>query len=273
MPELPEVEITRRGIAGMIGGKTVTEVHIRNGSLRWPVDANLAQKLVGHEVLRVERRGKYLLLGFSQGTLIIHLGMSGFFRLLKAQGAPGRHDHIDLVFDGDLCLRYNDTRRFGAFLWTDSDPSEHPLLKNLGPEPLGASLDGAYFFKRSRGGRGSVKNFLMDQTVVAGVGNIYASETLFQAGILPDRRAGDLDSDDWNRLVAALKDVLSTAVTAGIQTLDPFFSGDADVKLGYFPLKFKVYDRQGEPCPRCGTPLARFIQGGRASYFCPGCQR
>ena len=257
----------------MIGGKIITAVHIRNGSLRWPVDANLSQKLVGHEVLRVERRGKYLLFRFSQGTLIIHLGMSGFFRLLKARGVADRHDHIDLVFDGDLCLRYNDTRRFGAFLWTDSDSSEHPLLKNLGPEPLCASLDGAYLFKRSRGGRVSVKNFLMDQNVVAGVGNIYASETLFQAGILPDRRAGDLNLDDWTCVVAALMDVLSTAVNAGNQTLDPFFSGHADIKLGYFPLNFKVYDRQGEPCPRCGTPLAKFIQGGRASYFCPGCQR
>jgi formamidopyrimidine-DNA glycosylase len=270
MPELPEVETTRRGIAPHLIGRTIERLICRVPQLRWPLpEASLS--LAGEQVLAVERRAKYLLLRCSGGTLILHLGMSGHLRLIAA-GTPAQvHDHVDLVFTDGTALRLNDARRFGALLWTPDDPHLHPLLVELGPEPFAAEMDGDYLYDRSRGRKGAIKPFLMDQQVVVGVGNIYASEALFRAGIDPRRPAGSISLARYERLAETIRQVLTEAIAAGGTTIRDFT--DAGGKPGYFARQLKVYGREGEACPGCGRPIIQLRLGGRSTYFCRKCQK
>lgn len=270
MPELPEVETTRCGIAPHLVGRRIEEVIVRQGRLRWPVPRGLAGRLRGQRLQAVGRRGKYLLLGFDQGTLLVHLGMSGSLRIVPAHTPAGRHDHLDLCFSGGRVLRLTDPRRFGAVLWSGGDPLAHPRLAALGPEPLDEAFDGAYLYRRSRGRRGAVKPFIMDGKLVVGVGNIYANEALFAAGIHPARAAGRIGRERYERLAEAIKTVLHAAIAQGGTTLRDFVGGDG--RPGYFAQQLAVYGREGAPCPRCATPIRQTTLGQRASYYCPHCQ-
>lgn len=271
MPELPEVETTRRGIEPHIKRHTVTDVVVRQSKLRWPVPRGLKQKLVGHKIEKVERRAKYLLLRFDHGTLILHLGMSGSLRLVKASSTAGKHDHFDLVVDSGKVLRLTDPRRFGAVIWTRNDPGDHELLKSLGPEPLDEVFNTDYLFSRSRGRIGTIKQFIMDGKIVVGVGNIYASESLYLAGINPRTSAGKISRERLDRLVVAIKQVLAEAIKQGGTTLRDFVGGDG--KPGYFAQQLKVYGREGEACPGCGGTVKQVVLGQRASFYCPRCQK
>lgn len=269
MPELPEVEVTRRGIAPHLVGRRITSVAVREPRLRWPVPAAV-RRLAGRTVRGVARRGKYLLLDCGDGHLILHLGMSGSLRVVDAGEPPGRHDHVDIALGARL-LRLRDPRRFGAVLWTGADPATHPLLRRLGVEPLSKAFDGRRLHALCRGRRTSIKQLLMDGRLVVGVGNIYASESLFLAGISPRRRAGTLAAARCGRLADAIKQVLRAAIRAGGSTLRDFVGGDG--ASGYFQAQHRVYDRAGKPCRRCGAPVRRLVQGQRATFYCPACQR
>jgi len=271
MPELPEVETTRRGIAPHISGQTVRDVVVRNRRLRWPVPRRLAAGLPGHTIRAVERRGKYLLLRCDNGTVIVHLGMSGSLRIVPAATPAGKYDHVDLVLTNGSCLRLRDPRRFGAVLWTTTDPLRHKLLKDLGPEPLADALSGDCLYERSRGRTTAVKQFLMDSRVVVGMGNIYVNEALFRAGVHPLRAAGRISRERYRRLAQAIKQVLRAALKAGGTTLRDFARSDGSP--GYFKLKLRVYGRAGLPCPACHRPLAHLRQGQRSTYYCKHCQR
>lgn len=270
MPELPEVEVTRRGLAAQLPGRTVTAVTLRDGRLRWPVPAGLPQLLQGRRLQAIERRAKYLLLRFEHGTLLLHLGMSGSLRVLPAATPPAKHDHLDLLF-GSTAMRLRDPRRFGAVLWAEGDGSSHPLLAGLGVEPLSEAFDGARLYSLTRGRRAAIKLVLMDARVVAGVGNIYASESLFRAGIRPGTAAQRLSRARCERLVQAVRATLQDALAAGGSTLRDFIGTDG--AAGYFQQQYFVYDRAGEPCRRCGRPIRALRQGQRSTFFCPGCQR
>ena len=274
MPELPEVETVRRGIAPLVTGRRVTGIVVRRGDLRWPVPvADLERSLPGRTIREVTRRGKYLLfgLGESDGWLLLHLGMSGVLRFLAPSPPPipGRHDHVDILLSAGL-LRLTDPRRFGALLWCPESPSQHPLLHHLGPEPLSDDFDGSHLYRRSRGRRLAVKNLIMDGRVVVGVGNIYAAEALFRAGLHPALAADALSQTACHRLAAAVRAVLAEAIGQGGTTLRDFQR--ADGRPGYFRQALRVYGRAGQPCPGCGTLLATVRLGGRASVFCPHCQ-
>ena len=245
-------------------------VIVRHRQLRWPVPRGLATRLRDQRIHVIDRRGKYLLLRCDTGTLILHLGMSGSLCLIDAATAAGKHDHFDLILDNGRALRLTDPRRFGAVLWTAHDPMQHELLRDLGPEPLGKTFDGAYLFARSRGRKGAIKQFIMDGKVVVGVGNIYANEALFRAGIHPARAAGRLSLEHCQRLVAAIKEVLREAIAQGGTTLRDFVGSDG--KPGYFAQQLRVYDRAGKPCPICGTTIKQLRQGQRSTYYCPHCQ-
>ncbi|NLO81185.1 MAG: bifunctional DNA-formamidopyrimidine glycosylase/DNA-(apurinic or apyrimidinic site) lyase [Xanthomonadaceae bacterium] len=270
MPELPEVETTRRGIAPYVEGRRVRTVVVREPRLRWPVPAELSQ-LHGQTVISLERRGKYLLFRTAAGAMIMHLGMSGSVRVLLSPQPPRRHEHVDIVMEDGALLRYQDPRRFGCILWTAGDPLRHPLLRDLGPEPLGPGFGGDHLHRLSRGRRSPVKTFLMDAQVVVGVGNIYANEALFRAGILPSRPAGRISRERYQRLAAAVQEVLRAAIAAGGTTLRDFI--DSDGKPGYFSQELHVYGRAGEPCTGCGEPVRLSRLGQRATYYCPRCQR
>lgn len=269
MPELPEVETTCRGIKPHITGSQLSQVRVRQARLRWPVTPGLQQILAGQTLHSVSRRGKYLLLGFDSGTLLIHLGMSGSLRVLPDNTPAGKHDHVDLVFS-DQCLRFHDPRRFGAILWTAEPPEQHQLLQHLGPEPLDAAFNGAYLHKLASRRRVTVKNLLMDGRVVVGVGNIYANESLFMAGILPQRQCKRIALPRYQRLAACVKQVLAAAIEQGGTTLQDF--QQADGKPGYFAQKLQVYGRTDMPCPLCGHTIRHKIIGQRSSFYCPGCQ-
>lgn len=272
MPELPEVETTRRGIAPHLTGRQVQAVIVREPRLRWPVDPALARELTGRAIASVRRRGKYLLLGTDGGTLILHLGMSGSLRILPADTAPGKHDHLDIVLDDGRCLRLRDPRRFGAAFWTREDPERHARLRGLGPEPLDPErFHGDYLYAASRGRRQAVKTFLMDSRVVVGVGNIYANEALFVAGIRPTVAAGRISRQRYLRLADAITEVLARAIEAGGTTLRDFL--DSEGKPGYFRQQLLVYGRGGEPCSQCGTTLSEVRLGQRATTYCSRCQR
>ena len=271
MPELPEVETTRRGIEPYIKGAMVTDVIVRQRQLRYPVPPVLLTDLPGQCIKAVERRGKYLLIGTDAGTVIIHLGMSGNLRLLELTAPVEKHDHLDIVIENEFCLRFHDPRRFGAVLWTCDDPAEHKLLASLGPEPLGKSFSGEYLYERSRKRRQSIKQFIMDSHIVVGVGNIYASEALFLAGIRPRLAAGKISRQRCDELVKAIKKILRAAIKQGGTTLRDFVGGTG--KPGYFKQRLNVYGRAGEPCSRCETPIKQLRLGQRASYYCPHCQR
>jgi formamidopyrimidine-DNA glycosylase len=271
MPELPEVETTRRGIRRALRGRRIAEFVLRNHRLRWPVDRKLVQVLPGQHVRDVRRRAKYLLIDLDRGTLIAHLGMSGSMRVLPCETPWLKHDHYEIRLDGGRCLRFNDPRRFGSLHWVTGDPLEHPLLAGLGPEPLGRDFDGAYLAGHAKGRKVAVKQFLMDQRVVVGVGNIYASEALFRAGIHPRRAAGKVSAERYARLAAAVRDVLGDAIRQGGTTLRDYVN--ADGTPGYFRQRLYVYERDGQPCRRCGTSIRKLTQGQRSTYFCPSCQK
>ncbi len=269
MPELPEVETTRRGIEPHLRGQRIERVILRRRQLRWPVPDAL-HELRGQAIESVERRAKYLLLHAAPGSAIVHLGMSGSLRLAQIDEAPRSHDHIELQLASGLALRYHDPRRFGCWLWCEEDPLGHPLLAGLGPEPLEGGFDGAHLFRLSRKRKVAVKAFLMSNSVVVGVGNIYASEALFRAGIRPGRAAGRLTRDDCERLAAAVIGVLRAAIDMGGTTLRDFLHSRGEP--GYFAQSLDVYGRAGEPCHRCGARIRHKLIGQRASCYCPKCQ-
>lgn len=269
MPELPEVETSRRGIAPHIVGATVSSVIIRERRLRWPVSESVDQGLPGATVTSVGRRAKYLLINTTQGTAIIHLGMSGSVTIVDNGTPAGVHDHVDIEFDSGRSLRFRDPRRFGSLHWS-TNPLEHSLIRDLGPEPLSKDFDGHYLWVQSRGRRVAIKQFIMNAKVVVGVGNIYASESLFIAGIHPKRAAGRIALHRYERLSSAIKDVLERAIKAGGTTLRDFYGSDGEA--GYFQQQLEVYDRADEHCRRCDTLITAIVQGQRSTYYCKKCQ-
>ncbi len=271
MPELPEVETTRRGLEPLLVGRTILAVQVYNRSLRWPVSPGLAAGLRGRTVHAVRRRSKYLLVDCTAGTLILHLGMTGHLRVVAAAEPLRKHDHVALRLDDGQSLRFNDSRRFGAVLWTTANPLDHPLLKDLGPEPFDAAFTGELLARRAQGRVVAVKPFLMDARTVVGVGNIYASEALFRAGIDPCRAAGKVSRTAWKRLVAAVRAVLAEAIAAGGTTIRDFANSAGEP--GYFRINLKVYGRAGEPCVTCNTPVSQVRLGQRSTYFCANCQK
>lgn len=271
MPELPEVETTRQGILPHIRQQVVSKVIIREARLRWPVSPELNTALAGATITDVSRRGKYLLVGTARGTLLIHLGMSGSLRILPGPAPAGKHDHVDICFGNGSVLRFTDPRRFGCLLWLDGSEARHKLLDSLGPEPLGASFTGDYLCQLSRARKIPVKSFIMDSRVVVGVGNIYANEALYQAGIHPRRPAGRISRARYRLLADAIREVLGRAIKAGGTTLRDFT--DSSGKPGYFKQSLNVYGRAGQPCRNCGAPLKEIRLGGRSTVYCGHCQR
>jgi len=271
MPELPEVETTRRGIEPWLVGRRIEALTVREWRLRWRVPRGLPARIGGARVESVGRRAKYLLIGTDAGTLIWHLGMSGSLRVLDAASPPLAHDHVDLVLDSGKCLRFNDPRRFGCLLFTAEEPARHRLLRGLAVEPLSDAFTGDALWRRARGRRASIKAFIMDSRTVAGVGNIYASEALFRAGIRPGLAAGRVSRARMDALVKSIREVLTEAIGAGGTTLRDYV--DASGMPGYFRQRLFVYERTGKPCRRCRTPVRQFTQGARSTYWCPRCQR
>ena len=266
MPELPEVETTRLGLLPRLRGRVLKRIVVRNPRLRWPVPDDLEARLAGLTLNSLARRGKYLLFDFGAVTQIVHLGMSGSLRFAGPEEPPALHDHVDWLFDDGTTLRLRDPRRFGAVLWTD-DAARHPLLAHLGPEPLTPAFDAAYLHAQCQRRSVAIKQVIMDAQVVVGVGNIYASESLFHAGIRPGTAARRLSRPACARLAAAIRQVLTAAIAAGGSSLRDYVASDGE--LGYFQLQTRVYDRAGLPCKICATPIRRIVQGQRASFYCP----
>lgn len=271
MPELPEVETTRRGIEPHILGEAIEALVVREPRLRWPVPADLPEKLRNLAIRCVRRRGKYILLDTDAGTLILHLGMSGSLRITHPDAPLKKHDHFDVLFGNGLCLRFHDPRRFGCLLWTEDEPETHPLLADLGPEPLTPDFTGRHLHDLAAGRSLAVKLFIMDSHVVVGVGNIYANESLFRAGILPNRAAGRVSFDRYERLAQAIKAVLLASIEQGGTTLRDFVNEAGNP--GYFRQTLQVYERAGEPCRHCGAAIKLGRLGQRATYWCGRCQR
>jgi formamidopyrimidine-DNA glycosylase len=270
MPELPEVETTRRGLLPHVVGRRIERVLLRRPDLRWPIPHAITSRLPGQRIDTIRRRAKYLLLDTAAGSALLHLGMSGSLRVLPAGTPPRLHDHVDMVLDSGQVLRFNDPRRFGCLLW-QAPGDTHPLLAGLGPEPLEEVFDGDYLFARSRGRSTPVKAFLMDQAIVVGVGNIYATEALFRAGIAPLRAAGSISRRRYATLAAEVKDILTYAITRGGTTLRDFLNPDG--APGYFEQELLAYGRGGAPCLRCGRTLRQASIGQRTSVWCAHCQR
>lgn len=270
MPELPEVETTRRGVQPYIEGQAITKMVVRHRGLRWPVPEGLETLVCGQTVDHVDRRAKYLLLRCDTGTLIIHLGMSGRLRVLDNDDNIGKHDHVDIYFSNGHVLRFTDPRRFGAVLWAEDDTDSHPLIAHLGPEPLSEHFDADYLYQRAKGRSSNIKSFIMNGEVVVGVGNIYANEALFLAGIHPAKAAGKISKKKMAGLVEAIKLVLDKALLAGGTTLRDFRRSDG--KPGYFTQELHVYGRQNQPCLICEHPISCIRQAQRATYFCQQCQ-
>jgi formamidopyrimidine-DNA glycosylase len=271
MPELPEVETTRRGITPYIEGQTVKRVIIRQPRLRWPVPENLEQILKGLRIQAVSRRAKYLLLATDAGTLLLHLGMSGSLRIISDGQTAGKHDHIDFIFADEIILRFNDPRRFGAALWTTEPAEQHPLLKDLGPEPLLEDFSGDLLYDLSRNKKTPIKSFIMDSHIVVGVGNIYANEALFMAGIHPARQAGKISLSRYQKLAGCIQVILRQAIEQGGTTLRDFVNEAG--KPGYFQQQLNVYGRVGLPCTRCQQILKEIRLANRSTVFCSDCQR
>ena len=271
MPELPEVETVRRGISPTLIHQTITQIEIRRSNLRWPIPQNLATELIGLTVLDIQRRGKYLLFITEKGTLILHLGMSGRLQLFQhPPPAPKPHDHVDILFSNQWTLRYTDPRRFGCILWTAESAGDHPLLHQLGPEPLSSQFNGDYLFQRSSNRKMPVKSFIMDSQIVVGIGNIYANEALFEAEIAPLAAAGSIDRSRYQKLAQACKHVLKKAIKAGGTTLNDF--QNARGEPGYFSQQLMVYGRGGQSCIRCNATLIEIRIGQRSTVYCPQCQ-
>ena len=269
MPELPEVEVTRLGISRHLIGNKVARVLVHSAKLRSQVPADLPRLMTGQSIQALERRGKYLILRCDVGSLLLHLGMTGHLRILPGGRTAGPHDHFDLLLDSGAILRMNDVRRFGSIHWTATDPLRHRLLAGIGPEPLSDAFGGESLYQKSRGRKVAVQPFIMNAAVVAGVGNIYAAESLFRCGLLPTTSAGSLSSTDCLQLAAAIKETLSDSIATGSAVMD-FCREDA--KLVYFPQTLFVYDREGEPCRQCGGAIVRGRFGNRSTFFCPVCQ-
>ncbi|MDF3920428.1 bifunctional DNA-formamidopyrimidine glycosylase/DNA-(apurinic or apyrimidinic site) lyase [Salinicola salarius] len=270
MPELPEVETTRRGIAPHVEGQEIVEVIVRQRRMRVPVPDDLESTLIGARFGELSRRAKYLLLPLGERTLLWHLGMSGSLRIARVGDTPKKHDHVDIVFEGGHILRYHDPRRFGFVDWLKGDAATDTRLSRLGPEPLSPDFDGQRLYRLSRGRRAAMKTFIMDNAVVVGVGNIYATEALFMAGIDPRRAAGRVSLERFERLAEAIKTVLAAAITQGGTTLRDFVSGTGEP--GYFAQRLNVYGRAGEPCRHCGLELRHMVLGQRATVYCTLCQ-
>jgi formamidopyrimidine-DNA glycosylase len=271
MPELPEVETTRRGLVPHVVGRRIRDVVVRNHSLRWPVPRDLSRRLRGEQVLAIRRRGKYLLFDCPKGHLLAHLGMSGRLSIVPSSRKAEIHDHVDVRLEGDVTMRLTDPRRFGAMLWLAAPAEEHALLRGLGLEPLESGFNGTALRTLAKGRRVAVKQFLMNGRIVTGVGNIYASEALFEARVHPARRAGSISAQRWEAIAAAVRGTLERALAAGGSTLRDFAS--AEGRPGYFQNDFAVYGREGEPCKRCGTRIRADRQGQRSTFYCPRCQR
>jgi formamidopyrimidine-DNA glycosylase len=277
MPELPEVEVTRLGVAPHLEGRLVDSVLLRRDGLRWPFPPALPALLAGKRILTVGRRGKYLLIHFAHGTLIVHLGMSGHLRVLPPGTELKKHDHFDLVVGsgaGQQVLRLHDPRRFGAVLWHPNEDGEldsHLLLRGLGVEPLEDGFSGELLFRASRKRSAPVKQFLLAGDVVVGVGNIYACESLFRAGINPKTAAGRISRGRYDKLAVAIRDILAEAIVQGGSTLRDFIAVNG--RSGYFQQTYFVYDREGVPCRNCGAPVRRIVQGQRSTFYCVNCQK
>lgn len=271
MPELPEVETTLRGLAPHLTGQRIADVIIRHPQLRWPVPENLPGLLRGQVIRTLRRRAKYLLLEFDHGTLILHLGMSGSLRVLPVGTPHEKHDHFDLLLASGQLMRLRDPRRFGAVLWCDGDVAQHPLLKQLGPEPLQKDFDAEHLYRAMRKKTAAIKLVIMDSHVVVGVGNIYASEALFRAGIRPQLAAGKLSKPRCAKLVREIRATLAAAIKKGGSTLRDFVNSAGEP--GYFQQYYFVYGRAGEPCRKCGTRIKQIRQGQRSTFYCPVCQK
>jgi len=271
MPELPEVETTRRGIAPHIEGQQVSQVIVRQGKLRWPVSPEVSTLLPSLRIQQVRRRAKYLLLDTNKGTLIIHLGMSGSLRITDASTEPEKHEHIDIIFTNNTCMRYKDPRRFGSFLWSSSPVEKHKLIQLLGPEPLSDLFNIGDFYPKIQLKKAPIKSVIMDGHIVVGVGNIYASEALFKSGIHPKRAANNISKKRLINLVSAIKDILALAIEQGGTTLKDFVNSSGNP--GYFQQKLSVYGRANKPCLVCDTPIKQVVIAQRSTFYCPQCQR
>lgn len=270
MPELPEVETTRKGITPKTLNQTIRAIEIRHTQLRWPVDQQQTSKLPGLVITSIKRRGKYLLLETPQGHIIIHLGMSGVLRVLPHDTPLKKHDHIDLVLENGYLLRYHDPRRFGAWIWYTDDILTHPLLSKLGPEPLSESFNGPYLFQKTRQRKVAIKNLIMNSHVVVGAGNIYANEALFMSGIHPAKLAYRLTQKQAEVLCQNIKTVLARSIEQGGTTLKDFLTPDG--QPGYFVQELNVYGKENQACPVCGKLIQKQVINQRASFYCPGCQ-
>ena len=270
MPELPEVETTLRGIEPVLKGQRIRKLVVRDHRLRWPIPEDLAARVEGAKLESLERRAKYMLLNFASGSLIWHLGMSGSMRIVDSSTPPGKHDHVDLQAESGAIVRYNDPRRFGCVLWGGKDAMAHVLLASLGPEPLSDGFNGAYLFEKSRMRKVSIKQFIMDQKIVVGVGNIYVSEALFLAGILPARQAARVSHARYQRLAEHIKMVLAEAIEQGGTSLKDF--AQVDGRPGYFEQQLRVYGRAGDACLICGGEIRNKVIAQRASFYCANCQ-
>lgn len=271
MPELPEVETTRRSLEPALVGRRIERVTVRDRRLRWPVPRGFEASMTGATIASTSRRAKYLLIDTDRGHVIVHLGMSGSLCVVSRSTPPRVHDHIDVELDDGTLLRFHDPRRFGSWHWIEGDPATHPLLAALAPEPLTDAFDGLYLHRVTRGRSAAIKQILMNGTLVTGVGNIYASEALHRAAINPKTSARRLSPARCSLLVDAVKETLGRAIAAGGSTLRDYVDGRGNP--GYFQQEYAVYERAGEPCPRCGGTVKGFRQGQRSTYYCPGCQR
>ena len=270
MPELPEVEVSRQGVAPKITGQTIARVIVRTPKLRWPIPKDVAS-VQDLPIDSVTRRAKYIFINTRAGSIIIHLGMTGYLRVFDANTPLKKHDHFDIVLANGQCLRLNDARKFGAVLWQGIDEPPHVLLQSLGPEPLTEDFTTQTLFDKSRGRMSTVKQFIMDNHIVVGVGNIYANEALFMSGIHPLRKAGKISKARYERLVANIKIVLAAAIKQGGTTLQDF--SNVDGNPGYFRLHLNVYGRANEPCLTCHSSIKSKMVGQRNTFYCTTCQR
>jgi len=270
MPELPEVETTKQGIKPHLEGQIVKQIIVRNPKLRLPVPLNMDELCAGKKITAISRRAKYILLHLTQGYVLIHLGMSGHLRIVSGDTEPEKHDHIDLMMTNGLSLRYCDPRRFGLFVYINENPHQHPLLAHLGPEPLSKDFTSDYLYKRTRNKNIPIKSLIMNNEIVVGVGNIYATESLFLVGIHPQTPAKKMTERHCHLLTVKIKQILNSAIDAGGTTLRDFYTFDG--KPGYFSVSLKVYGRKKQPCFQCNEPIETVVIAGRHSAFCPQCQ-
>jgi len=270
MPELPEVETTKRGIEPHVLGQTIKKITIRTDKLRWPIPTVIKRHLKNQIIHSIERRAKYIFLNSDKGSLIVHLGMTGSLRVIDAKVPVQKHEHIDILFTNNKVLRYKDARKFGSFLWTTNDPHQHDLITRLGPEPLSKAFNAAYLFASCRNRKVAIKAHIMNQSVVVGIGNIYASEALFKAGIHPNKAAHRVSKDKLKELIKTSKQTLRAAIKQGGTTLQDYQNPDG--APGYFSIRLKVYGREGEPCPKCSKAIKAKVIGQRNSFYCTSCQ-